>query len=214
MTKLLYISVSPMGEGSISRPIADEFIKGFESAKPGLGVISRDLAANPVHHLDGETIMAGYVSTDQMTESQKNKHNFRMELVEELKNAEHILVSTPMWNYNVPSVLKAYIDQIVVPGVLYGSSEVDSLKAKSITLVVAQGGSYKDGPRKGWDYETGYLQQLFGSLGGKNIEIILSEFGLAGVLPGMESFVEQKKESIAAATKAAFDRGINIGKNS
>ena len=135
------------------------------------------------------------------------KHNFRLELIEEIKNADDILVSTPMWNWSIPSVLKAYIDQIIIPGVLYGSSADDSLKAKRVTIVVSQGGSYVAGPRQGWDYETGYLKQVFTALGAKDIEVVLSEFGLAGVAPGMDDYVGAKNESIAAAKVAAKARG-------
>lgn len=207
MSHLLHLEVSPGGAHSISRAISSEFLDAYKASHAGTAVITRDLASNPVPHLDGEAIGAGYTPEESRSESQKAKHAFRLELIEEIKNADDILVSTPMWNWNVPSVLKAYIDQIIIPGVLYGSSADDSLKAKRVTIVVSQGGSYVAGPRQGWDYETGYLKQVFTALGAKDIEVVLSEFGLAGLVPGMDDFVGAKNDSIAAAKVAAKARG-------
>ena len=129
-----------------------------------------------------------------------------MELIEEVKSSQEIVISTPMWNWQVPSVLKAWIDQIIIPGVLDASSEAATLNAR-VTVVVAQGGSYKEGaPRHGWDYLTGYMKQVFGSMGVKDVEVILAEFTLAGVAPGMEAFVDNKKASIDAAIETAKAR--------
>ena len=77
-----------------------------------------------------------------------------------------------------------------------------------VTIIVSQGGSYAEGaPRAGWDWETGYLRQVFSSIGATDTEIILSEFGLAGVVPAMADFVDRKNESISAAKAAAAIRG-------
>jgi FMN-dependent NADH-azoreductase len=76
-----------------------------------------------------------------------------------------------------------------------------------VTIIVSQGGSYAEGaPRAGWDWQTGYLKQVLASVGATDIEIILSEFGLAGVVPAMADFVDNKTASIAAAKEAAKER--------
>ena len=78
---------------------------------------------------------------------------------------------------------------------------------KKVTFVVAQGGSYKDGaPRAGWDFATGYLELVAKALGATDIEVILAEFTLAGVAPGMESLMDAKNASVAAAKEAARKR--------
>jgi FMN-dependent NADH-azoreductase len=206
MSHLLYIDVSPMGEHSVSRSIADAFVGAYTASHKDAAVIKRDLSVDPIPHLDGETIMAGYIPAEQRTPSQVAKQAFRMELVEEVKTSTQILIATPMWNWQVPSVLKAWIDQIIIPGVLDASSESATINPR-VTVVVAQGGSYAEGaPRHGWDYLTGYIKQVFGSMGVKDIEVILAEFTLAGVAPGMETFVENKKASIAAAIEKAQKR--------
>jgi FMN-dependent NADH-azoreductase len=113
-----------------------------------------------------------------------------------------------MWNWAVPSVLKAYIDQIIMPGVLDGSGAA-GLTGKKVTTIIAQGGSYSEGaPRFGWDYETGYIKLVANALGATDVEMILAELTLAGVIPAMESLKPQMEASIAAAKSAAKARAI------
>lgn len=128
-----------------------------------------------------------------------------MDLIDELVSVDEILISTPLWNWSIPSVLKSYIDQIVVTGVLDNSAQ--RLAGKKVTFVVAQGGSYKEGtPKAGWDFATGYLELVARALGATDIKTILAEFTLAGVAPGMDFLKEAKSKSIEAAMAAAKER--------
>ena len=206
MSSLLVIEVSPGGENSVSRSISKEFIAEWSAKNPGGKVLTRDLAVNPIPHLDGEAIFAGYTPEEARSESMVAKHAFRHELIEEITSVDHILISTPMWNWAIPSVFKAYIDQIVLPGTLDGSGAAE-LIGKKVTAIVAQGGSYAEGaPRHGWDYETGYIKLVASALGSTDVEIILAELTLAGVVPGMDALIPQKEASIAAAKAAAKAR--------
>jgi len=195
-----------MGENSVSRKIGSEFTAAWSTKNPDGAVISRDLNANPVPHLDAEAIFAGYTPEEGRSAGMVSKHAFRHELIEEITGVTDILISTPMWNWGVPSVLKAYIDQIVIPGTLDGSG-ANGLKDKKVTLIVAQGGSYSEGaPRHGWDFQTGFLELVVKALGATDIETILVEFTLAGVAPGMEAFIENKAASMSKAIAAAQER--------
>lgn len=206
MPKLLYISVSPQGPNSRSRAVADKYLKAFKEANPDVEVVERDLNAHPVPHLDGEALAAGYVPEEARSESQKAKHQLRVDLVNEIVGADEILLSTPMWNWNVPSVLKAYIDQIVVVGLLDPYSN-KKLEGKRVTAVIACGGSYSPGSwHPEWDFETGYLKHVFTVLGATDVEVFRTEYCLAGIVPGMESLVEKKEESFTAAKAAAVAR--------
>jgi FMN-dependent NADH-azoreductase len=199
MSDLLHLEVSPLGEHSISRSISKEFLATYMAKNPDAVIVTRDLAIDPVPHLDGETINAGYTPEADRPASMATKHEARLTLAQEVIDAKHILISTPMWNFTVPSVLKAWIDQIIIPGHTTVSGKV--------TIIEAQGGSYAEGaPRAGWDWETGYLKQVFTSLGATDVEVILSEFGLAGVVPALANFIDNKNASIAAAKKAAQTR--------
>ena len=195
-----------MGGNSISRAVTADFLEAWKAANPGGTIIERDLAANPVPLLDGEAIFADYTPEADRPASMAAKRALRQELIDEITGVDEIVVSTPMWNWSVPSPLKAYIDQIIIPGVLDGSGAA-GLAGKKVTAIMAQGGSYKAGaPREGWDFGSGYLEVVFTALGSTDVEVIIAEFGLAGVAPGMEDFVGAKEASIAAAKTAARSR--------
>ncbi len=199
MSDLLHIEVSPQGDNSISRAISKEFMAAFNEKNPGAVIVSRDLANDPIPHLDGETILASRTPEANRSETMQAKHEFRLRLVNEVIEAKHILISTPMWNFSVPSVLKAWIDQMIVSGVTKVTGKV--------TIIISQGGSYAEGaPRAGWDWETGYLRQVFTSIGATDVEIILSEFGLAGIVPALADFIDRKHASISAAKETAKAR--------
>lgn len=131
MTTLLHIEVSPMGENSISRAVTAEFLEAWKAANPGGTIVERDLAANPVPVLDGEAIFADYTPEADRPATMAAKRALRQELIDEITGVDEIVVSTPLWNWSVPSTLKAYIDQIIIPGVLDGSGAQASRARKS-----------------------------------------------------------------------------------
>lgn len=185
-----------MGDRSISRSISKEFLAAFNDSHPEAVIVSHDLAVDPIPHLDGETLFAGYTPEADRPATMQAKYEARMKLVNEVNEAKHILISTPMWNFSTPSVLKAWIDQIVVTDVIKVTGKV--------TIIISQGGSYAPGaPRAGWDWETGLLKQVFVANGASDVEVILSEFGLAGIVPALSGFIANKETSIAAAKEAA-----------
>jgi FMN-dependent NADH-azoreductase len=199
MSDLLHIAVSPMGDHSISRAVDGVFLEAFKARHANAEIITHDLAIETIPHLDGEAIGAGYTPEDARSVTAATKHNYRLGLIKEVNEAKHIMISTPMWNFTVPSVLKAWIDQIIIPGAVTVSGKV--------TVIISQGGSYAPGaPRAGWDWESGYMKQVFESIGATDVTVIVSEFGLAGIAPGMESFVDNKAASIEAAKTAATAR--------
>lgn len=206
MSSLLHIVASPSGERSVSRGLSEEHISAWKELHPAGEVIQRDLVKDPVPHLDAEAIYAHHSPADQHSPSMSQKHAYRLGLINEITKVDEILISTPMWNWSVPSVLKAYIDQIIVGGVLDDRGAA-GLAGKKITFIVAQGGSYKDGaPRAGWDFATGYLELVARALGATDIQTVLAEFTLAGIAPGMESLVDAKNASVASAKHAARKR--------
>jgi FMN-dependent NADH-azoreductase len=206
VSTLLQIEVSPSGSHSVSRSVSAEFVAAWQGENIGGTVIVRDLALNPAPHLDEESLRAAFTPEDQRSEGMKRKLAYRMGLIGEIKSADHIVIATPMWNWSVPSVLKAYFDQIILKGTL-DSNRAKGLTGKKVTFIVAQGSSYAPGaPREGWDHTTGFLKHVASVLGSEDIEIIVAEYTLAGVAPGMEAFAESKESSLAAAKMAARQR--------
>jgi len=163
MAYLLKITTSPMGANSVSRKLAKTFAGAYAKAHPGVLIKHRDLAATPVPHLDAETIGASYVPEDQRTASQQAKHQYRLDLIKEITNAKDIVIASPMWNYNVPSPLKAYIDQIMLTGALdpYANK---GLTNKQVSILVATGGGGYSGERLKDDFVSNYLKHSMSSI--------------------------------------------------
>ena len=144
----------------------------FKASHPNLDVKTRDLDLIPSPHLDGETIFAAWTPEDQRPETQKAKFAARLALINEVINAAHIVIATPMFNWSVPSVLKAWIDQLVLPGVL-DSHDNAKLAGKSWTSIIATGASYNEqSHHKERDFESGYLELIGSVLGSKDVKVI------------------------------------------
>ena len=205
---LLKITTSINGDHSISNSVCDAFVGAWKEKNADATIVERNLATDPVPHLDAEAIYAGYTPEENRSDGMKSKMAARMVLIEELKAATDVVIATPMWNWNVPSGLKAWIDSIVMPGVM--APGMGLLEGKKFTFCCSQGGSYTaESGKGGWDYMTGYLVMVPKALGAKesDIDLILVEFGLAGIAPGMEGLVDAKEKSIAAAKEKAIARG-------
>jgi FMN-dependent NADH-azoreductase len=206
MSYLLKIDVSPQGENSSSRQLGAHFVEAFTAAHPDVEVRVKDISEHSIPHLDGETLTAGYVPEENRPEGMQAKFQRRQDIITELVEAKSVVITTPMWNWSTPSVLKAYIDQIVMPGVLDPYTN-KKLAGKKITVLIACGSSYgPDSHHPEWDYESGYLKFIFGSLGCEDVQVIRTEFCLAGILPGMESLIEKKEQSMTHSKEAAAAR--------
>jgi FMN-dependent NADH-azoreductase len=166
--------------------VAASFVSAYQTAHGDETITVRDLDKEPLPHIDGEALTAGYMPEEARPESMQKKHQLRLDLIKEITEAKAIVVSSPMWNWNIPSVLKAYIDHLVMPGTLdpYGFK---LLAGKAVTIIVASGSAYGDGSQHPeFDHEVPYLKFIFTSLGATDITVIRTEFTLAGVVPGME----------------------------
>ena len=137
MSYLLHIDVSPQVETSTSRKVAAAFVEAYKQAHEGVAIVNRDLAANPLHHIDSETLNAAYVPEDGRSESQASKHKLRLDLIKEITEAKAIVISSPMYNWSIPSALKAYIDQIIMPGEL-DPYHKQGLTGKPVTFILVR----------------------------------------------------------------------------
>lgn len=186
--------------------MAKEFLEAYKSAHPDIEVKERDLTIDILPHIDGETLFAGYVPEESWTPSQAAKHGKRIELISELTGATAIVVSAPMWNWGPPSSLKAYVDHIVLPGVLdlFGNAK---LAGKPVTALVSSGGSYA-GDAAVADFESNWLSLIFTKLGAADTVVIRTEFSLGGQVPHIT--VEQKEASFQEAKALAIARAAAI----
>lgn len=186
MPTLLHIdsSIWP-AEGSTSRDVAATFRKEWEAQHPGGTVIYRDLAAEPVPHIDAAHYLGGA------------EHPLRDQLAGELEQADAVLISAPMYNFSIPSTLKAWLDQVIILGRTAG--ETPSAAGTPAVVVASRGGGYGPGtPRADHEFVITYLEKALGALG-LDIQFVVPELTLARVVPAMADLVEL---SDASKTKA------------
>ncbi|WAS99217.1 FMN-dependent NADH-azoreductase [Nannocystis punicea] len=174
MKTLLRIDASARYEGSSSRKLADEVQARWTAAHPGGRVIVRDLAQSPVPHIDGATIAAFYGAP--VGEPPPAGVALSDALIAELRAADHLIVSTPLYNQSLPSSLKAWIDHVVRGGHTFVSREgrpVGLLGRTSATVVLARGGVAC--PELVNDFLTPYLRAILGFVGISRVEVIAVE---------------------------------------
>lgn len=204
MASLLKIDVSPRGGYSYSRQLGQVFLEGWQAAHTGGTVVERDLAKNPPTFLDLPWIAGAFTPPDQHTDEHKAALKQSDEIIAEIKAADHILITTPFYNFQAPAVLKAWIDHAVRAGHTFKYTEKGPeglVQGKKLTVIIASGGVYTPGePFAPYDFLTPYLKAIFGFIGITDVTV-LPAGGASGVMSGKISeedwkkpFVEQAKE--------------------
>jgi FMN-dependent NADH-azoreductase len=110
MAQLLHIDTSVQGDRSVSRRLTGRAAERWRAAHPGGTVTYRDLAVNPIPHLDAETGTARLVPAEARTPAQETSFAFSVALVDEIKNANTVLLGVPLYNFGAPSTVKAWVD--------------------------------------------------------------------------------------------------------
>jgi len=145
MVKLLVVETSSRGELSISPNMTQRFVSSWKAAHPKAVVVVRDLAKTDLQFISAPWIEAYFTPPEHQSGSMANELRLSDELVSELLDADHILIATPVYNYNVPAALKAWIDNIVRKGFTLGFDGKGMVKDKKATIHVASGGVYTQG---------------------------------------------------------------------
>ncbi|ANP55937.1 FMN-dependent NADH-azoreductase [Streptomyces griseochromogenes] len=214
MATLLHIDTSLNGGNSHSRAVTAAFRRAWEGEHPQGRVIHRDLDADPVPHLRAAAYYAGYTAPADQSPEQRAAFALRAELIEEAEAADVILLSAPMYNYSIPSTLKAWIDHVFAVG-RTAMTENPSLAGKPAVVVTSRGGSFREGtPQHGNDYVQSYLRQALGAGLGMDVTFIVPELTLAPVVPAMAGLVPlfeaSRAESLAAAESHARELAIRL----
>lgn len=178
MTTLLKINSSLFASNGQSSQLADKFVAAWEKANPQTEVKVRDLAAEPIPHLDGERFGAFLAKPEDRNVAQQAIVDFSDALINELRSADVIVFGLPMYNFGIPSTLKAYFDHIARAGVTFRYTEngpVGLLTGKKVYVLAARGGIYAGTAR---DSQTTYVRDFLGFLGMTDVEFVYAE-GLA-----------------------------------
>lgn len=185
MANLLHVDSSIRAENSRSRALSRHFAEAWRAANAGGTVAYRDLAAEPIPHLDHEAFTANFTPAESRTPYQKEARSLAERLVGELLEADEIVIGMPLYNFGVPSTVKAWFDRLVVPGLTVGE-QGGLLGGRTLTVTAARGGGYGPGsPREGWDHREPWLIHAFEQLGLTEVRFIHAELTLARESPRM-----------------------------
>ena len=200
MATLLHIDASLWpGEASASRTVTAAFADAWRDAHPDGTVVYRDLAAEPLPHIDAVTVSASYADPAAHTEAQAAAHAARLALIEEAENADAIVIGAPMYNFGMASSLKAWIDHLILGGRTMGEG-TQSLAGKPVVIVASRGGSYEPGtPREGMEFVKNYLAGALSAHLGITPEFVTIELTLAHSVPAMSELIPMAEASRAAA---------------
>lgn len=184
MNKLLVVNSSPNFETSISRKLGAEFVSRWEAAFPGGQVKHRDVAKDPVPHLTQELIGSFYTPDDQKSAEQKLTIALSDSLVDELLEADTIVIGAPMHNFSITSGLKAYFDHIARIGRTFNYTEngpVGELGDKKIYVMAASGGKYSKGnPAEAMNMLEPVVKTFLSFLGAVDVTFIYGEGAAMG----------------------------------
>lgn len=193
MQKLLHLKTSLFAEHGQSNQLGSKFVASLQAKHPSADIVTRDLAADPVPHLDGASFQAFITKPEERTAEQQARVDFSDGLIDELKAADVIVVGLPMYNLGVPSTLKSWIDHVARAGVTFRYTENGPqglLSDKKVYVLATRGGVYAG---TAFDTQTDYVKLFFGFIGITDVEFVYAE----GLNMG--------EDSKAAALQAAHD---------
>ena len=173
MSKLLVVETSPRGDHSISRQMTRRFVDDWRSAHPGGEVVERDLAETTLPFVTAPWLRAYFTPPPQHSAEMKEALRLSDELVAELLATDHLVIATPVYNYNVPAALKAWVDHIVRKGLTLGLDGQGLVTGKKATVLLASGGVYSEGsPIRERDIATQYLRLILGVIGITDVSFV------------------------------------------
>ena len=194
MKTILQINASIQAGNGQSSKLADEFVAGLREQHPDAKLIVRDLARDPVPHLDAERFGAFVTPIEKQTARQQEVIDYSDALIAELKRADAIVLGLPMYNFGVPSQLKAWFDHVARAGVTFRYTEkgpVGLLTGRKAWVLATRGGRYAGTPG---DHETPFVRQFLGFLGISDVEFVYAE--------GLAISETSKREALAGAVNA------------
>lgn len=180
MQKLLHIIASPREEESRTLQVADSFLSVFQEKHPDWIIDELNLNKEELPSLSLKEVSGKYVLLNGKDLYGRLKEAWVeiLQHIDRFKSADLYLISSPMWNFHIPYMLKHYIDIIVQPKYLFRYKEdgtVEGLmKNKKMVVITSRGGSY-EGKTKSFDHQEPYLRTIFGFIGIEDVQFIKAE---------------------------------------
>ena len=211
MPQLLQLDSAATLKNSRSREITATFADTWRGLGPDYTVTHRDLHRNPLPHLADAVLHwpphlrpadAATVSPEALAAAEA----LQDELIGELLAADVLLVGAPLYNYSVPSTLKAWIDHVHVPGrtAPFVDAPTQPMAGRPAVIVSSRGASYDAGsPTEGWDHAVPMLELILGTALGMSVEVITTSLTLAETVPALAPQLDRSRAELAAAHEAA-----------
>ncbi|MCW2315492.1 FMN-dependent NADH-azoreductase [Rhodoblastus acidophilus] len=200
--KLLHVDSSILGPGSVSRALTADIVAAERRRHPGLAVVYRDVAAAPVGHLSGAHLAAFQGAAAPDAPALQADIAAGQQALEEFLAADIVVVGAPMYNFSIPSQLKAWIDRLAVAGKTfrYTAEGPQGLAGgKKVIVASSRGGFYGPDTQAAFlDHQETYLRGVFGFFGIADVTFIRAE-GVALGPEQREKALEAARSEIAAA---------------
>lgn len=176
--KLLHIDSSILGAQSASRQLTAAIVASLRNANSSTEVVYYDLAAEPVGHLTGTEFGILRAGQEPQSEAEKRDAARNAKMLDDFLAADVIVLGAPMYNFSLPSQLKAWIDRLTVPGKTfrYTAGGVEGLvEGKRLIVASSRGGLYSEGPAAFLDHQESYIKGVFGFIGITDISFVRAE---------------------------------------
>lgn len=175
MKTLLQINSSIFSDHGQSSQLANQFVAAWQAKHPDSTVVVRDLAGQPLPHLDAQRVAAFFAQPETRSPEQQAYVEESDALIAEIKQADQIVIGLPMYNFGIPSQLKAYFDQIARAGITFRYTESGPeglLTGKQVYVFATRGGLYAG---TALDTQTSYIRNFLGFLGITQVEFVYAE---------------------------------------
>ena len=192
---ILHIDSSPRFGESVSRQLTQAVVDRLTNLHPGARVIRRDVVAEPLPYADHEMITAYYTPPADLTDAQRAAVALSDTIVAEIREADVVVIGSPIWNFGVPAALKAWFDLVARVGLTFNYTEngpVGNLEGKKAYLAIASGGTPVGSD---YDHTTPHLKTFLGFMGIDDVEVVAAD-GIMGA-GGEEKIAAAKREAAA-----------------
>lgn len=212
MPRLLHLDSSADLRAGRSRTITRAFAEAWSAAGPDHTVVHRDLHADPLPHLADASLHWPPRLRSPEAAPPAGAERLQQTLLDELLAADVLLVGAPMYNYSVPSALKAWIDHVHVPGVTAPfDGPTQPLAGRPAIVATSRGAAYDPGsPTDGWDHATPVLELILGTAFGMDVTVLTANLALAETVPALAEQLDRSREEFAEAQRRAAELGATI----
>jgi len=192
MKKILHIISSPRGEASLSIKLGNAIIEKIKAEYPGSTVTERNLVTQHFPHLEEAHLTSFFTPAESRTPANIEAVKHSDEAIQEITDADIIVIGAPLYNFSIHSSLKAWIDHIVRAGITFkydANGPEGLIKDKKVYVALSSGGIYSDGPMRPFDFVEPYLKHILSFIGFSDISIFRVE---GSSIPGIQDTALEK----------------------